>query len=91
MRSAPISLCALLLALAGTAQAQIFRCEGPNGVVEYTNAPPAGPQSGRTCKTVDATITVIPAPKAPVRAAPPAPAAGGGSGGAAAGTAPMPN
>ncbi len=50
MRSAPISLCALLLALAGTAQAQIFRCEGPNGVVEYTNAPPAGPQAGRTCK-----------------------------------------
>lgn len=90
MRSAPISLCALLLALAGTAQAQIFRCEGPNGVVEYTNAPPAGPQSGRTCKTVDATITVIPAPKVPVRAAPPAPASGGGNGGAAAGTAPKP-
>jgi len=90
MRSAPISLCALLLALAGTAQAQIFRCEGPNGVVEYTNAPPAGPQSGRTCKTVDATITVIPAPKVPVRAAPPPPASGGGNGGAAAGTAPKP-
>lgn len=90
MRSAPISLCALLLALAGTAQAQIFRCEGPNGVVEYTNAPPAGPQSGRTCKTVDATITVIPAPKVPVRAVPPAPASGGGNGGAAAGTAPKP-
>ena len=86
MRSAPISLCAVLLALAGTAQAQIFRCEGPNGVVEYTNAPPAGPQAGRTCKTVDATITVIPAPKVPVRAAPPAPASGGGNGGAAAGT-----
>ena len=67
MRSAPISLCAVLLALAGTAQAQIFRCEGPNGVVEYTNAPPAGPQAGRTCKTVDATITVIPAPKAMLR------------------------
>lgn len=90
MRSAPISLCAVLLALAGAAQAQIFRCEGPNGVVEYTNAPPAGPQSGRTCKTVDATITVIPAPKAPVRAVPPPPAAGGGNGGAAAGTAPKP-
>ncbi|MBP8310437.1 MAG: DUF4124 domain-containing protein [Burkholderiaceae bacterium] len=82
-----------MLALAGTAQAQIFRCEGPNGVVEYTNAPPAGPQAGRTCKTVDATITVIPAPKAPVRAAPPPAAAAPASGGAAtgaAGTAPKP-
>ena len=88
MRSAPISLCAILLALAVTAQAQIFRCEGPNGVIEYTNAPPAGPQSGRTCKTVDATITVIPAPKAPVRAAPPA-SAGAGNG-AASGASPKP-
>lgn len=64
--------CSVALLLAATAvQAQIFRCEGPGGVVEYTNAPPAGGQNGRNCKTVDATITVIPAPKpvVPVRPA----------------------
>jgi hypothetical protein len=84
-------VCAVLLALAGAAHAQIFRCEGPNGVIEYTNAPPSGAQSGRSCKTVDASITVIPAPKTPpVRAAAPAPAAGSGGGGAATGAAPRP-
>ncbi len=71
---------ALLLA-ATAAQAQIFRCEGPGGVVEYTNAPPAGGQNGRNCKTVDATITVIPAPKPVVPARP-----AGASAGTAAGT-----
>ena len=85
MRLAAFSLSAALLAMAGAAQAQIYRCEGSGGVVEYTNAPPAGPQTGRTCKTIDPAITVIPAPKTPVRAAPP-PGAGNGAG-AAGGTA----
>ena len=79
MRIAAIGLSAALLAAAGPAQAQIFRCEGPNGVVEYTNAPPAGGQNGRTCKTVDAAITVIPAPKLPARAVPPPAGAAGGA------------
>ncbi len=87
MRLAAFSMSAALLAMAGAAQAQIYRCEGPGGVVEYTNAPPAGPQVGRTCKTVDAAITVIPAPKTPVRAAPPSGAGNGAGAGAAAGAA----
>ena len=94
MRFAALSLSAALVLAPAAAGAQIFKCEGPGGVVEYTNAPPAGPQEGRTCKTVDATITVIPAPiKAPARptAAPGAAPAAGASAAPAAprsGTAP---
>ncbi len=78
MRYPAIGVLTALLTIPLAAPAQIYRCEGANGVVEYTNAPPAG---GRSCKTVDATITVIPAPKAPPKPAP-APAAGAGSGNA---------
>lgn len=80
---------ALLLA-ATAAQAQIFRCEGPGGVVEYTNAPPAGGQNGRNCKTVDATITVIPAPKPVVPARPAGASAGTAAGTGAPATGPAP-
>ena len=88
MRFAALSLSAALVLVPAAAGAQIFKCEGPGGVVEYTNAPPAGPQEGRTCKTVDAAITVIPAPiKAPARpaAAPGAAPATGSAGAAGAG------
>ncbi len=54
---------ALMLA-ATSAGAQIYRCEGPGGVVEYSNSPPG--QSGRNCRAVDLpAITTIPAPKLP--------------------------
>lgn len=63
--------------LGGPAQAQIYKCEGPDGVVEYSNSPNAA-QAGRRCTAVQLNpITTIPAPKLPARAAPPAPAAGG--------------
>ena len=94
MRFAALSLLAALVLAPAAAGAQIFKCEGPGAVVEYTNAPPAGAQEGRTCKTVDATITVIPAPiKAPARPAAaagsaPASAASGAAGAARSATAP---
>ncbi len=72
------------LALIGApAPAQIYRCESASGVVEYTNAPAPGPATERQCRVVDASITVIPAPRpvAPKAGAagatvPPAPAPG---------------
>lgn len=63
---------AILAATATPSLAQIFRCEGPDGVVEYTNAPSSGPQGNRECKPVQSTITVIPAPRLPARPASPA-------------------
>jgi hypothetical protein len=52
--------------------AQIYKCEGADGVVEYSNSPPAA-KSGRTCRTIEVgPITVIPAPKPAPRAQPPA-------------------
>ena len=57
--------------LAGPAQAQIYKCEGPDGVVEYSNSPANGK---RGCQPVELSpITTIPAPRLPAaRAAPPA-------------------
>lgn len=63
--------------LGGPAQAQIYKCEGPDGVVEYSNSPNAA-QTGRRCTAVQLNpITTIPAPKLPARSAPPASATGG--------------
>ncbi len=86
MRSRPtrLALATLITVFATPSFAQIFRCEGADGVVEYTNAPSAGPQGNRECRPVQSSITVIPAPKLPPRpAAPAAPAAGQPGGGAA--------
>ena len=48
--------------------AQIYRCQGPDGVVEYSNSPVAN-QAGRSCKAIEISpITTIPAPKLPARA-----------------------
>jgi hypothetical protein len=66
-------LFAVLVALVplAPAHAQIFKCEGPNGVVEYSNAQPAA-QPGRTCRSIEVgTITVVPAPKPQPRPQPP--------------------
>ncbi|MBU6270609.1 MAG: DUF4124 domain-containing protein [Betaproteobacteria bacterium] len=72
-----------LILIAAPASAQIYRCESASGVVEYTNAPASGPAAERQCRVVDASITVIPAPKpvgpkagpaaAPTGPVPPAP------------------
>jgi hypothetical protein len=65
---------------ASPAVAQIWKCEGPDGVVEYSNSP-ASAQPGRKCKQVElGPITTIPAPKLPPpKAAPGTAAAGAGS------------
>jgi len=69
-----VRLLALALSAAAfaPAQAQIYKCEGADGVVEYSNAPSgAGAQN---CKAMQlAPITTIPAPTLP----PPKPAAAG--------------
>lgn len=50
--------------LASSANAQIYRCETGNGVVEYSNTPASG--KDKACKAVDLpTVTTIPAPKTP--------------------------
>ena len=66
-----------LTLIAAPAPAQIYRCESASGVIEYTNAPAPGPATERQCRVVDASITVIPAPKpvAPKAGAAGAPAA----------------
>lgn len=73
-------LCIAIVALScaqAPAWGQIYKCENADGVIEYSNAPPA-PQSGRNCKAIQLQpITSIPAPKLPVKAAPGAPGAGG--------------
>jgi len=68
------------------AAAQIFRCEGANGVVEYSNSPNSG--RDRNCRALDLPqINTIPAPKQPAAAAPSRqPGASGQAGGSAAGT-----
>ncbi len=79
---AAFALAAILASIAASAQAQtpptqIYRCVGPDGVVEYSNSPAAS-QAGRSCKAIEITpITTIPAPKLPERAptAKPKPAA----------------
>jgi len=92
-RSASLVAACLLAMSAGAVHAQIYRCEGANGVVEYSNSPSSA-QSGRTCRAVDLQpITTIPAPKLPPAkpaAGAGAPAGSGGSGGSggAAGAAP---
>jgi Domain of unknown function (DUF4124) len=54
------------LAIAGTGQAQIYRCEDGNGVIEYSNKPSGG--KDRNCKSVELpTVTTIPAPKLPIK------------------------
>jgi len=59
-----IALAALALCLA-PAHAQIFKCEGPDGVVEYRNSPPSAQDAAR-CKQVQLPlITTIPAPDVP--------------------------
>jgi hypothetical protein len=70
MKSPHRVLASLLLALPIAAAAQIYRCEAPNGVVEYSNAAPSG---NRNCKPIDLPpVTTIPAPKLPPSATPPA-------------------
>ena len=62
---------ACLVAWSATAQAQIYRCDAGNGVVEYSNTPTSG--KDRNCKSVDLpTITTVPAPKGQPRAVAPA-------------------
>ena len=57
-------------------QAQIYKCEGADGVIEYSNAQ-AGAQGARNCKVIELSpITTIPAPTLP----PPKPAASGKGG-----------
>ncbi len=68
-----------------TQQAQIYRCQGADGVVEYSNSPVAN-QPGRSCKAIEISpITTIPAPKLPARAGK---SSGSSSAGDAAGTKP---
>ena len=56
---------AALLAASAPAQAQIYRCEGANGAVEYSNSP-TGSSGARNCKTIELRpITTIPAPPRP--------------------------
>ena len=69
-----VRLLALALSAAAfaPAQAQIYKCEGADGVVEYSNAPSGA--GAHNCKMMQlAPITTIPAPKLP----PPKPAAAG--------------
>lgn len=71
-----ISASAILACCSVSVSAQIYKCEGADGVVEYSNSPPT-PKSGRTCRTIEVgPITVIPAPKPAVRPPPAATAAG---------------
>jgi hypothetical protein len=73
-----VTVALLLAALPGVASAQIWRCEGPNGVVEYSNNPASGRDA--RCRTVDLpAITTIPAPRLPSAAPAPRPAPGGAS------------
>ena len=65
--------CAVLgaLALPSVAQAQIYRCEGADGVVEYSNNPASGRDA--KCRPLDLpSITTVPAPKLPAQPARPA-------------------
>jgi len=79
MTTARAFAAALLACAPLAAHAQIYRCEGPDGVVEYSNSPTTA-QTGRNCRVVElAPITTIPAPQprsaAPAAARPAAPGA----------------
>jgi len=83
--SMPAVLAAGLLLASPLAQAQIYKCEGPDGVVEYSNTPQ--PASNRSCKAVALpNITTIPTPKLPAKAV--APGGAAGAAGSAVGDAP---
>lgn len=72
MRSGLLPALAVMALQVAPAQAQIYKCVGPDGVVEYSNAPAQG---SRRCTEVQLSpITTIPAPRLP-RAAQPAGAA----------------
>jgi len=62
--------CALALCVAPLrAGAQIFRCEGANGVVEYSNSPNSS--RDRNCRPLDLPqINTIPSPKLPAAPSP---------------------
>ena len=61
------ALLAILLGCASPAIAQIYKCVGSDGVVEYTNAP-GSLNSGRNCEPMRSqTITTIPAPSLPAQ------------------------
>ena len=81
-----VVLAAVFAGASAHASAQIYRCEGPDGVVEYSNSPAAA-QSGRNCRAIEISpITTIPAPKLPPRAPAPATGAQPGAAGSATGT-----
>lgn len=64
----PWLACALLGAWPTVSQAQIYRCEGAGGVVEYSNSPASGRDA--RCRALDLpAITTIPAPKLPAQPA----------------------
>lgn len=68
MRSGLFPMLAVLAFHAGPAQAQIYKCVGPDGVVEYSNAPS---QANRRCTEMQLSpITTIPAPRLPRAAQP---------------------
>ncbi|MEZ5652414.1 MAG: DUF4124 domain-containing protein [Burkholderiaceae bacterium] len=79
--TAPVSATGAAIALAvaigvapGSAQAAIYRCTSPSGVIEYSNTAPSADRA-RECEKLDLPqITTIPAP--PVPAPPPASANG---------------
>ena len=65
-----VTLAAPAQAQTETSPAQIYRCIGADGVVEYSNSPAAS-QPGRSCKAIEISpITTIPAPKLPPQRAP---------------------
>ena len=74
MRSGLLPMLAFAVFHGAPVQAQIYKCVGPDGVVEYSNSPVSA-QGDRRCTVVQLSpITTIPAPKLP-RAAQPAGAA----------------
>lgn len=65
MTSVRLIALAALAACIAPAHAQIFKCETPDGVVEYRNSPPSA-QDARRCREVQLPlITTIPAPEVP--------------------------
>lgn len=78
-RMAWVCVAALAMGAGAAAHAQkIYRCDGPGGVVEYSNSPVAA--TGRNCRAIEiAPITTIPAPALPASAAQPAAPAAGAS------------
>ena len=75
MRLVWACVASLALGAGAAAHAQkIYRCDGPGGVVEYSNSPVAA--TGRNCRAIEiAPITTIPAPVPPAAATPAAGAA----------------